>query len=297
MANEKTLDEKSSLSLEGKHNMPQITVSGLGNLPRPPVKWAGGKSRLMTQFMPLFPEKYDLYIEPFAGGSAVFFHLRPSRAVLIDSNAELINFYQVVREQLDDLLADVEKHRNTARYYYDIRALDPLQMDRVSRASRFLYLNKTGYNGLWRVNKKGRYNVPFGRYKNPKLVDRENLRCVSTALQQAVLIPGDFSMVLEYIQPRTFVYLDPPYHPLSKTAGFTGYTADAFGEEEQRRLAKVFNRLHEKGCWVMLSNSDTSFIKELYRGYDLRVVYARRAINCLAGRRGPVTELVIRNYT
>jgi DNA adenine methylase len=277
--------------------VPQIINPSTEKFPRSPVKWAGGKNRLLIQILPLLPDRFDFYMEPFIGGGAVFFRLMPTRAVLIDSNDELINFYQVVRDQLEALLTDLKKHRNTAEYYYHMRALDPLQMDRSSRASRFLYLNKTGYNGLWRVNKKGKYNVPFGRYKNPKLVDRENLRSVSKALQRAEIITGDFSMVLDYVQPRTFVYLDPPYHPVSRTARFTSYTSAAFGEEEQRRLAGVFNRLHEKDCRVMLSNSDTSLIRELYREYDQRVVYAPRAINCLAGRRGPVAELVIRNYT
>ncbi|MCL6449450.1 MAG: DNA adenine methylase [Armatimonadetes bacterium] len=265
--------------------------------PKPPVKWAGGKNQLIPQFEPLFPKQtYELYIEPFVGGGAVFFHLLPARAVLIDNNPELINFYRVVKENLEPLLNDLHKHRNTAEYYYRLRSIDPENLDQVSRASRFLYLNKTGYNGLWRVNKKGKHNVPFGRYKNPKYADEENLRLVSAALQQTEIVFGDFSSALGYAKRNCFLYLDPPYHPLSVTSSFTSYTASAFGEEDQRRLAEVFRQLDAKGCLVMLSNSDTPFIRKLYEGYDVQAVYARRAINCRAEGRGPITELVIRNY-
>lgn len=266
--------------------------------PRPPVKWAGGKAGLIQQFEPLFPRvDWSLYVEPFVGGGAVLFHLLPQRAVLIDNNEELINFYQVLRDHLELLLVDLRRHENTAEYYYRIRALDPGQLTPVERASRFLYLNKTGYNGLWRVNGKGRHNVPFGRYEHPNIVDEPNLRLVSRAIARAELILGDFSLALHYAEPGTFVYMDPPYHPLSETARFTGYTRAGFGEEDQRRLADVFRQLDRRGCLVMLSNSDTPFIRGLYAGYDIRVVYARRAINCRGDRRGPIAELVIRNYS
>ena len=237
---------------------------------------------------PLFPkQRFNLYIEPFVGGGAVFFYLLPATAIIIDNNRELINFYTTVKDQLPALLDDLERHVNDKEYYYRIRALDPNKMDPVHRASRFLYLNKTGYNGLWRVNKKGKYNVPFGRYKNPKIVDRENLPLVSRVLQHCQIIPGDFGQVLDFAQRGAFIYLDPPYHPLSATANFTSYTADSFGVDDQERLAHVFRELDRKGCRVMLSNSDTPFTRQLYKGYDHQVVYARRAINCRAGRRGP----------
>lgn len=266
--------------------------------PKPPVKWAGGKGRLIAQFGPLFPKKdFELYLEPFLGGGAVFFSLLPERAVLIDSSEELINFYLVVRDQLEDLLADLKRHRNTKEYYYALRSADPHHLKPVERASRFLYLNKTGYNGLWRVNSKGKHNVPFGRYKNPKITDGENLRLVSTALKKAEILCADFSSVLNYAKPGAFVYLDPPYHPVSNTASFTTYTANAFKVEDQYRLGEVFRKLDAKGCFVMLSNSDTPFVRDLYRGYDIQVVYAKRVINSRPDRRGPVTELVIRNYS
>ena len=230
------------------------------------------------------------------GGGAVFFHLQPRQAVLIDNNEELINFYWVVRDHLEELLQDLRRHENTAAYYYRIRALDPAALGPVQRASRFLYLNKTGYNGLWRVNSRGQHNVPFGRYKNPKIVDEPNLRRVSRALAGAEILLGDFTLALRYARPGAFVYLDPPYHPVSETARFTAYTKEGFDEEDQRELAEVFRELDRRGCLVMLSNSDTPFVRELYAGYDIRVVQARRAINCRADGRGPVGELVVRNY-
>ena len=261
------------------------------------MKWAGGKGGLLPQLAPLFPGRpWELYVEPFVGGGAVFFHLLPRRAVLIDHNPELINFYRVVRDELEALLEDLRRHRNAPDYYYRIRAQDPARLSPVQAASRFLYLNKTGYNGLWRVNSKGQHNVPFGRYKNPRIVDEPNLRQVSQALARAEILLGDFSLVLRYAGPGTFVYMDPPYDPLSETARFTAYTRDGFGPDDQRRLAEVFRELDRRGCLLMLNNSDTPFIRELYRGYDIRVVHARRAINCRGDGRGPVAELVIRNY-
>jgi DNA adenine methylase len=263
---------------------------------KPPVKWAGGKTQLLSQLRPLFPKGFNLYLEPFVGGGAVFFDLQPNRAVLIDSNFELINFYQVVKNNLEELLRDLKKHKNSKEYYYKIRSLDPDQMDSIERASRFLYLNKTCFNGLWRVNKRGKFNVPFGRYKNPNYGDKENLYMVSAALKNAEIICDDFSIVTDYVTPGDFVYFDPPYHPLSKTASFTSYTEDSFDEKDQMRLAETFRELDAKNCNVMLSNSDTEFIRGLYRGYDIRVVHAKRAINSKGTKRGPIIELVIRNY-
>lgn len=263
---------------------------------RPLVKWAGGKSQLIRQFLPFFPERVSCLIEPFIGGGAVFFHLRPPKALIADKNEELINFYRVVRDHPDQLMADLKKHVNSSDYYYRIRGLDPAGLTEIQRASRFLYLNKFGYNGLWRVNSRGLHNVPYGHCKNKKMVDEKNLYRASTALRKAKIRCGDFGPVLEEAMPGAFVYMDPPYHPLTETAKFTSYTAGSFGEEDQRRLAKAFRSLDSRGCTVMLSNSDTPFIHGLYSGYDIKVVTARRAINCRADGRGPVTELVIRNY-
>lgn len=263
---------------------------------KPVIKWAGGKGQLLGQFARLLPRKFNNYCEPFFGGGALFYYLSPKKAVLIDNNPELINFYTVVRDQLELLLADARKHKNDADYYYQVRALDPKNLTQVERASRFLFLNKTGYNGLWRVNRQGKHNVPFGRYRNPTIVDEDSLRRASAALRRAEIILGDFTEVLKKAQADDFIYFDPPYHPLSTTANFTDYTAESFGPSDQKRLAETFKALDQRGCYVMLSNSDTEFIRQLYAGYNIETVIAKRAINCRPDRRGPISELVIRNY-
>lgn len=265
--------------------------------PAPLIKWAGGKGQLISQIEPFLPrQSTKLYVEPFVGGGAMFFHLQPQKAVLIDNNPELINFYTVVRDSLELLLKKLAGYENSKEYYYRIRALEPDTMDPVDRASRFLYLNKTSYNGLYRVNKKGRHNVPFGRYKNPRIIDRRKLSLANGLLQNSVLIFGDFSSVLDFVEPGTFVYLDPPYQPLSTTSNFTSYTSEAFSEQDQHRLAKVFQELDERQCFVMLSNSNTPLIREIYSAYNQKILFARRTINCQARGRGPVSELLIRNY-
>ncbi len=265
--------------------------------PRPPLKWVGGKWGLLPQFEPLLPRcALRRYAEPFVGGGAVFFRLLPENGVLIDKNEELINFYCALRDSAGALIGHARRHRNDRNYYLSVRAMNPADLDPLERASRFLYLNKAGYNGLWRVNSQGKHNVPFGRYENPRIVDEANLRLVSEALKTATLVAGDFQRVLDYATPGVFVYLDPPYHPVSQTANFTSYTAGSFNEADQRRLAEVFRKLDERGCLVMVSNSDTEFIRREYAGYGIQVVKARRAINCRGDRRGPVRELVIRNY-
>jgi len=264
--------------------------------PKPPVKWAGGKAQLLNQFTPFFPENYNLYIEPFLGGGAVFFHLLPEEAVLIDNNEELINLFQVIRDSLQELLESLNEYKNTPEYFYEIRALDINNLTKIERASRFLYLNKTAYNGLYRVNRKNQFNVPFGYYKKPNIKDEDNLQQVKEALKKTEIICGDFSLALEYAGKNDFVYLDPPYNPLSETSNFTGYTSEGFDLDAQKRLASLFHELNNAGCWVMLSNSDTPLIHELYKDYYIEKVYARRAVNCKAEKRGPITELVIRNY-
>lgn len=263
---------------------------------KPPIKWAGGKTQLLPQFRPLFPRNFSGYAEPFLGGGAVFFELRPKNSILIDSNFDLINFYLVVKNNCDRLIEYLRNHKNTPEYYYEIRKIDPNSLDDVSRASRFLYLNKTGYNGLWRVNTKGEFNVPFGSYRRPKIVDKQNLFLVSKALQDVTLLCADFEVVEDYIKPGDFVYFDPPYHPLTKTARFTRYTEQSFGENEQIRLSKLFSRLDKIGCLLMLSNSDTPLTRRLYRKYNIATVQARRPINCRPDMRGYVNEIVVRNY-
>jgi DNA adenine methylase len=283
--------------------------------PSPFVKWAGGKAQLLAQYEPYFPTSFGRYIEPFVGGGAVFFHLhnqgrldaRPGmsqagQVTLADSLDELVNAYRVVQGQVGDLIAALQAHeprKGEPDYYYELRGWDRRPdfslRSPVERAARFIFLNRVCYNGLYRVNSKGQFNVPFGRHTNPNVCDADNLRAVHWVLQGVELRVGDFEQCLEIAASGDFVYLDPPYHPLSETANFTSYTPAAFGLEEQKRLAHVFDQLDRRGCKVMLSNSDTSLIREMYRGHDLVPVQAIRSISRDGRGRGSVAELLVLN--
>jgi len=262
----------------------------------PLIKWVGGKRNLLKVYKHLFPKRFNKYLEPFLGSGAVFFYLQPERAVLIDKNEELINFYRVVRDNPHGLIKLVSTYKVNKDFYYSIRSLDPKNLDEVERAARFLYLNKTAYNGLWRVNSKGEFNVPFGRYKKVKFFDRENLLRASELLKKVELICGDFEIVLEYAQKGDFVYMDPPYYPISPTSNFRNYTSDGFSKEDHLRVFKVFKELDQKGVFVMLSNSNSEFISELFKEFNITEVFANRFINSKADGRKPLIELVIRNY-
>lgn len=265
---------------------------------RPILKWAGGKGQLLSQFKEYLPSptEYNAYHEPFFGGGALFFSIQPKKAYLSDLNKELIEVYEVVRDNVEELIVSLQKHKNEESYYYYIRDKDPMEMDKIERASRFIFLNKTCYNGLYRVNRNGKFNVPFGRYKNPDFVNEKGLRAANEVLQGVDLKIGDFSQVLKRAKRGDFIYLDPPYHPVTTTANFTDYTAIPFGESEQIRLSEVFRKLHKKGCKVMLSNSDTPLINELYKDFTIKKVRAKRSINCRADRRGPVNEVVVLSW-
>lgn len=263
---------------------------------RPFVKWAGGKGKVIEVLKASMPSKFNAYHEPFLGGGALFFATAPSKAFLSDLNEELINAYLVVRDHCEALIESLRKHKNERAYYYMMRAMDPSTLDPVERASRFIYLNKTCYNGLYRVNRQGKFNVPFGRYKDPQYVDEAQLRLASKALQKASIEVSDFEVVLERAKPFDFVYFDPPYQPISKTSRFTSYTEKAFDEGEQRRLGKVFRELDKRGCFLMLSNSASPLVRELYQGFRIEVVTARRFINCRGDRRGAVEEVLVLNY-
>ena len=270
-------------------------------VPHPFLKWAGGKRQLLSQIDPFLPKDFDIYIEPFVGGGALFFFLLPEKAVLIDSNPVLINIYRVIKENVEELIELLRNHKNEEDYFYMIRSLDRKpesfsQLSNIKKASRSIFLNRCCYNGLYRVNSKGQFNVPFGRYKNPNFCEEKNLRAVNLFLQNVKIIHDSFESCLDYTNENTFIYLDPPYFPLSKTANFTSYTKENFTQVDQIKLKKLVDKLTERGCKVMLSNSKNEFILKLYEDYSIKEVRARRAINSDALKRGEIKEVLILNY-
>jgi DNA adenine methylase len=261
----------------------------------------------LAQLEPYFPTHFRQYVEPFVGGGAVFFHLHNQgrlgkRAILVDRVEELINCYRVIQSQVDTLIAELRRHepgKTDPHYYYQVREWDRAsgyaQRSDVERAARFLFLNHTCYNGLYRVNRRGLFNVPFGRYQNPTICNAEHLRLVNRALQDVTLLAGDFERCLDWTGSEDLVYLDPPYHPLTDTAKFTSYTSHDFGIQEQQRLATLFRELDRRGCHVILSNSDTDTIRKLYHGYRQVQMQARRTINSKGNKRGTIAELLVVN--
>lgn len=262
----------------------------------PIVKWAGGKGQLLDRLLPLLPARMGRYLEPFAGGAALFFALAPRDAVLSDTNAELVNMYTVARDELTALVRTLRPFRYDRDRFYQVRATDPATLTPVQRAARFIYLNRTCFNGLYRVNRRGQFNVPFGRYTNPRICDVPRLSAASRVLAGADLRLGDFAAGAEDARRGDFVYFDPPYVPVSRTASFTSYTAAAFGMPAQERLAALFAALDKRGCKVMLSNSDAPAVHQLYKGFRIERLTATRNINSRATARGAIFEVVVRNY-
>ena len=273
--------------------------------PRPFLKWVGGKGQLLPELMERVDKagEFGRYHEPFVGGGALFFELfRNNRlgkklAYLSDNNEPLIDAYRGVKEDVDVVIAALEKHKSkhSEPYYYEVRASSPQWL--ADRAARIIYLNKTCYNGLYRENSRGEFNTPFGRYKNPQICDERNLRKVAKALKKAKLEVRHFTDVADAAQPGDFVYFDPPYHPVSATANFTGYDRGGFNQDSQRQLADIVRELTDNGVKVLLSNSYCDFILDLYA--DIAVideVYAARAVNSRGDRRGKVSEALIRNF-
>jgi DNA adenine methylase len=267
---------------------------------RPFLKWAGGKTQLLPQLLQRLPQNFNRYIEPFLGGGALFFALQPRGAYLADCNSELINCFEVVRSHLPELVTELQSYRYEEALYYEVRDLDRKpeysSLSPVKRAARCIYLNKTCFNGLYRVNSRGQFNVPFGRYTDPKILDEKNLRACSQALKSAILTSSHFEDIVEVAQPDDFVYFDPPYAPVSETSDFTSYASGGFDEGAQELLLLVCLKLHQKGVKWMVSNSNAPLIQELYRGFKIEPVDAARAINSKGSKRGPVVELIIRNY-
>jgi len=276
------------------------TSTATQSKPTPFLKWAGGKGQLLQEIRQRLPENFTTYFEPFLGGGAVFFGFQPMRAILSDSNPELIQTFLSVRDEPDALMSALDQHidhRTEESYFYRIRdELDPATLGTADRAARTIFLNKTCFNGLYRVNARGKFNVPWGAYRNPKLYDRTNILAAAELLHDKIVLRADYQVVCAYARDDDFVYLDPPYHPISETSRFTGYTKDDFGLTQQEQLAKTFRELDTRGCKVMLSNSATESIRSLYSGFRTEKLKAIRAINSKPTGRGPIDELLIMNY-
>ena len=266
----------------------------------PFLKWVGGKRQLMPSIVELMPKniKELNYVEPFIGGGAVLFHLQPRTAIINDFNDELINVYNVIKNSLNELIVDLKTHENNADYFYQIRSLDRTNdfksLTPVQRASRVIYLNKTCFNGLYRVNNAGEFNAPFGRYKNPNIVNEPTLKAVNKYLNSnnVILRNGDYADIFPEINENSFVYLDPPYHPISESSNFTGYVQGGWNIYDQIDLKTACDELHKRGVKFLLSNSSAEFIKHLYKEYIITIVKTNRAINSNGADRGEVDEVL-----
>lgn len=272
----------------------------IGDL-HPFVKWVGGKRQLLPELQKAMPSYYGRYYEPFVGGGALFFSIQPQYGYISDLNEELINLYITIRDDVEALINSLDQHVVTKEYYIKIRNLDRnaaeyKQLSNIERASRFIYLNRTCFNGLYRVNSKGEFNVPFGQYRNPRLYERQNLLDCSSVLKTTEIQHADFANILNYVKSGDFVYFDPPYLPLNVTSSFTSYTKEGFDIDMQKRLKEVCDELNDRQVMFMLSNSDTDFINNLYAEYSITKVYARRQINSVAAKRGKITEVLVKNY-
>lgn len=287
-------------------NWDRNTGRNENNAARPFVKWAGGKSQLLPRLRAWFPPRFNAYFEPFLGGGAVYFDLKPARAHLNDINPALIACYDNLKRRPNTVIAVLRElqreyaHGSAAArktLFYKIRSeFNALENAVPQKTGYLIFLNKTCFNGMYRESLTGQFNVPFGRYENPRICDDDNLSRVSAMLKTAVLTSVPFDEAVRFARKGDFVYLDPPYHPLSKTSSFTSYHARDFSEADQVRLRDLFVDLHSRGCFVMLSNSHTAFIRKLYRDFPRYTVMANRAINCKAGGRGKIKELVVINY-
>lgn len=273
---------------------------------KPFLKWAGGKGQLLEQLQGLFPKKYNAYFEPFIGGGAVFFSLSPKKATINDINTTLVQTYIYIKDDVEKVIKELKKlekeflskeQDDKKEFYYKIREkYNSLPSNDFKRSLYFLFFNKTAFNGVYRENSKGGFNVPMGSYKNPKIVDEENLRAVSESLKNTTILNTSFAESVKKAKVGDFVYFDPPYHPLSTTSSFTSYSKDDFTKEDQIKLRDLFIELDKKGVYVMLSNSSAPFIKEIYSKYRQIPVYANRMINSKSDKRGKISEVVIMNY-
>lgn len=261
---------------------------------RPFLKWVGGKTQLLDELKKYIPKNFNKYIEPFVGGGALLFDLAPQKAIINDANEELINAYTVLRDDVDALINELSTYVYCTEFYYRMRAKNPKNLSKIERAARMIYLNKTCFNGLYRVNKKGEFNVPIGRYTNPTICDEEKLRNAHLALQNVTIECTDFiKVLLKYAEKGDLIYIDPPYHPVGKHSDFKRYTKDFFYKEDQIALKELIMELKRRGCFVIASNSHCEFILDLYKDFDIKVVNAKRYINKIAERRNNINEVII----
>jgi DNA adenine methylase len=275
-------------------NPPVFSASRSRQAARPFIKWAGGKRQILRELVQRVP-KFKTYHEPFLGGGALFFALRPAKAVLADNNLRLVRAWRGVRDDVETVIALLQTYPHDREFFLELRERPIDQATDPEVAAWFIYLNKTGYNGLYRVNSRNVFNVPFGRYSNPTICDATNLRACAKALQGIEILHDDFGSVLGRARRGDFVYFDPPYVPLSTTSVFTSYTAEGFGREDQRRLRDVALKLKAKGVHVLLSNSSSALVRDLYADrFVVEEVSANRNLNCKGEKRGPVTEVIIR---
>lgn len=280
---------------------------------KPFLKWAGGKRQLLPHIHKYFPSEFNHYFEPFIGAGALFLDIQPKIATINDINSELVNCYLTIKNDFESLISALSKYHDSffslntyeeqKEYFLSIRNLDRdktifSSISNAERAARIIFLNKTCFNGLYRVNSKGEFNVPFGKYKNPNILDLNNLSNLHEFLNNIdVRITNvDFSEVVSNAEKGDFIYFDPPYDPLTPTSAFTSYSKDGFSNFDQERLARLFKELSDKGCYVMLSNSATDFIKGLYSEFNIHIIDANRAINSNGEKRGKVQEVLITNY-
>ena len=264
----------------------------------PVIKWVGGKTKLLPELVARMPDRFGRYYEPFAGGAALFFRVAPKPAVLADSNSDLIGLYRTIADDVGGVIKRLAWHRthHSERHYYETRERWNQQRptwNAAERAAAFIYLNKTCFNGLWRVNRAGDFNVPIGRYTDPPICVPDALRAAAAVLAHAELVCGDYREAVASASRGDFIYFDPPYDPVTPTANFTSYTANAFGPDQQKELAATARALVARGCKVMLSNSDTPFIRSLYKGFAIDRVKCARAINSNAAKRGDVDEVIV----
>lgn len=271
---------------------------------KPFVAWAGGKSQLLPEIETEIKRagQFDTYYEPFVGGGAILFDLLPKKAVINDYNEELINAYRTIRDDLPNLLTELSKLHNSKDEFYKIRAWDRepdyANLSKAKKAARFIYLTKTCFNSLYRVNRKGYFNTPYGRKRITQIVDQDNLTAINQYLNnnEVAITSGDFAKVLTQVKPNSLVYLDPPYVPLTTTASFTSYTAKGFNKNDQEQLATACQHLDQIGAKFIASNSDTKLVHELYQQFNIRTVYAKRYINANGKKRGAVAEVLITNF-